>query len=246
MYLYSNISANEPILSIFIGVSVTHTIRNDILYSTYDYWGANVTKLCAKWRKGIAEAAIENVHLLELADGPIHGSVVIDGIRILGTTLWTDMGNYNPMVSLKFDHESGNSGRSLWNDRNFIRAETNYMKFSSKHWLQAHRNALKNLALALDVGEEPVLLVTHHAPCLSSADSRANASDQLSQYLYASDLSNLILDHPRIRQVIHGHTHAVLDYFMGDVRVRCNPRGYAPRNVVVGFDSDGLDQLDED
>ncbi len=217
-----------------------------VILGNHDFWGANVTKLTTKWRNGIAEAGLENVHLLELADGPSHGSIVIDGIRVLGSTLWTDMGNYNPLVSLKFDHENGGGGRSLWNDRNFIRAEINYIKFSSKHWLQAHRNALKNLALALEVGDEPVLLVTHHAPCLRSADSRANASDPLSQYLYASDLSNLILDHPRIRQVIHGHTHAALDYFMGDVRVRCNPRGYSPLNGVVGFDSDGTGQLDED
>jgi hypothetical protein len=43
---------------------------------------------------------------------------------------------------------------------------------------------------------------------------------------YASNLSEFILDHPRIKAWTHGHMHQQFDYMVGDTRVVCNPRGY--------------------
>lgn len=200
----------------------------------HDYWGANLNTLPKKWREGIREKGLTNVHLLEISDGIEHGVVVIDGIRILGATTWTSMNRGNPVVTSKFDLDQGFDGRSLWNDRNYIRADGNG-KFKSRHWMERHFLTIKNIRAALERGDEDVLLVTHHAPCMLSAPTKGN--DQMSSYLYGSDLSDLILDHPRIKQVIHGHTHTFHDYMMGDVRIRCNPRGYAPGGLVDEFDA---------
>lgn len=44
---------------------------------------------------------------------------------------------------------------------------------------------------------------------------------------YFSQLDDFILDNPRIKLWIHGHTHTKFDYMVGDyTRVVCNPRGY--------------------
>lgn len=200
----------------------------------HDYWTENLHTLSEKWRTNISQQGLKNVHLLELADGVEHGSIVIDGVRILGATLWTDMHNHDPMVSSKFDLELGFDGKPLFNDRNYIRVTGGYRPFNARHWLDRHILTRRNLLAALQIGTEPVLLITHHAPCMISAPPQG--SDVLSTYLYGSDLSNLILDHPRIKTAIHGHTHVYYDYMMGDVRVRCNPRGYAPGSIVREFD----------
>lgn len=206
----------------------------------HDYWGASVDTLTSKWRKKLKELQLTNVTVLEIADGVEHGTLVIDGVRILGGTLWTNMDRTAPSVVTKFDCEKGFDGRALWNDQNFIRAG-HYSKFTASHWLRRHRASMQNLRAAVLVGEEPILLLTHHAPCMVSAALRE--SDPLSRFLYASDLSDFILDHPRIQTAIHGHVHAAQSYLMGDVRIQCNPRGYAPTALVADFDGQGFGEL---
>lgn len=217
-----------------------------VVFGNHDFWDGNVDTLSHKWRAMLRERALCNVHVLELADGVEHGRLVIDGVTILGTTLWTDMNRGSPLVQTKFDFELGFDGRPLWNDKNYIRAGA-YHHFTASHWLRRHHLSVLNFKRALKAheasseAETPVLAVFHHAPCMLSTQKRS--SDPLSCFLYGSDLSDLILDHPSVQQVLHGHTHDVFDYPMGDVRIRCNPRGYAPGALVNGFDPVALNEI---
>ena len=206
----------------------------------HDYWGASVDTLPAKWRAKIQELQLANVTLLEIADGVEHGTLVIDGIRLIGGTLWTNLDRGSPLVVTKYNFEKGFDGRALWNDQNYIRAG-HYSKFTASHWLRRHHASMANLREAILLGDEPVLFLGHHAQCMLSAAHRDN--DPLSRFLYASDLSDFILDHPRIKTVIHGHTHEAMTYLMGDVPVQCNPRGYAPESLVKGFNLGGAGEL---
>lgn len=208
-----------------------------VVFGNHDYWTDNVTLLPGKWRRWLAAEGLDNVHVLELSESVELGSVVIAGVRILGGTLWTDMGRGNPRVMTKFDLEVGADGREMWNDRNYIRATEGYQRFDSSHWLGLHRRMAHHLRLALQKGSEPVLLVTHHAPSHLSARPWDVGLDG---YLYTSDLSDVLLDHPRIKMVLHGHTHMKHDYWLGDTRILCNPRGYAPAHLVDDFDEDAL------
>ena len=212
-----------------------------IVFGNHDYWGDSLPRLATKWKERISEVGLRNVHVLEAADGPEFASVVIDGVTVVGSTLWTDMDRGNSAVLHKFDFETGFDGRALWNDRNYIKA-AGYARFSAKHWLARHRHSLKGVKAAVSQANGPVLLVTHHAPCLTSAQDRME-SDLMAGHLYASDLSDYLMDTPSIRQVIHGHTHTKLDYEVGSTRVMCNPRGYAPSYFVSGFDADGAFEI---
>jgi hypothetical protein len=53
---------------------------------------------------------------------------------------------------------------------------------------------------------------------------------------YASDLDDLILDHPNIKYFSHGHTHSSFRYKIGECEVICNPRGYFPMEINPNFD----------
>ena len=73
--------------------------------------------------------------------------------------------------------------------------------------------------------DSKVVVVGHHAPSKLSTKP-AYERDVLMNGAYSSDLSEFILDHPRIKLWTHGHTHNDFDYMIGSTRIVCNPRGY--------------------
>jgi Icc-related predicted phosphoesterase len=69
------------------------------------------------------------------------------------------------------------------------------------------------------------VVVTHHAPSpLSIAEFYKN--DRLMNGAFHSDLTDFILDRPQIALWCHGHMHNNSNYWVGESRVVCNPRGY--------------------
>ena len=209
-----------------------------VVLGNHDYWGGGVYDLPGSWRKRIATQGLHNVHLLELADGVAQGRVVIDGVQFLGGTLWTSMNQGDPFVRDDFDRRLGGDGRYQWNDRNYIRGRGYSGKLASRDWLAMHARTVSAIRDVLDTHKEPAILVTHHAPCMKSVEYRS-ASD-FSQYLYGSELSNVLLDYPQLKLAIHGHTHMSQDYDMGDIRVVCNPRGYEDLDPNYAFNETGL------
>ena len=43
---------------------------------------------------------------------------------------------------------------------------------------------------------------------------------------YSSNLDDFIINNPKIKTWIHGHTHESFDYMIGSTQIVCNPRGY--------------------
>ena len=72
---------------------------------------------------------------------------------------------------------------------------------------------------------ETMVVVGHHAPSRASTHPRY-VHETLMNGGYSSELSEFILDRPRIKLWTHGHTHEDFDYTIGSCRVVCNPRGY--------------------
>ena len=74
-------------------------------------------------------------------------------------------------------------------------------------------------------------MITHHAPSKRSIPLEFQ-TDILSA-AYASSLDAFV-ESSGARLWIHGHLHQAQDYFIGNTRVICNPRGY-PDEIVTGF-----------
>jgi Icc-related predicted phosphoesterase len=72
---------------------------------------------------------------------------------------------------------------------------------------------------------QKVVVVGHHAPSKLSVKPRY-VDEFIMNGAYSSDLSEFILDNPKIKLWTHGHTHDVFDYMIGSTRIVCNPRGY--------------------
>lgn len=77
----------------------------------------------------------------------------------------------------------------------------------------------------ITAGSGKYIVVGHHCP---SNQSVANCyrHDTLMNGAFRSELDEFIMDRPQIKLFLHGHTHHPFDYFIGETRVVCNPRGY--------------------
>jgi Icc-related predicted phosphoesterase len=164
-----------------------------------------------------AAARFPNVHFLE------NDSVVIDGVRFVGATLWTDFRiEGSPELAMMvagdrmIDYRKISLQRSPW--KRFT-PETSYrMHQDSKNYIG------ETLAQPFD-GE--TVVATHHLPSKASVPDRFRGD--LLNAAYASDLTEII-EEGKPDLWVHGHTHDSCDYQIGDTRVLCNPRGYDDEN----------------
>ncbi|MBV1777358.1 metallophosphoesterase [Burkholderiaceae bacterium DAT-1] len=155
-----------------------------------------------------------NVHLLE------NESVIIDGVRFLGCTLWTD---YAFFGADKVQEAMELCAQSISDHFQIsTRRDIKKRKFSPEDALNLHITSRQWLKDSLSDGSTGrTVVVTHHAPSSGSVSDRFSA-DMLTSG-YASDLSDL-MGVPQLW--IHGHMHESFDYSMNGTRIICNPRGY--------------------
>jgi len=154
--------------------------------------------------------------------------VIINGVRFLGCTLWTDFqlfGNavqamlavgmaMNDYVNISFRDENG---------KRKLRPEDTLALHQLSHaWLQEELN--KPFA-------GPTVVITHHAPHPNSL--LPGSEEDILSAAYVSDLSDL-MGKPQLW--IHGHTHSSWDYEVDGTRVVCNPRGYYRYQPNMDFD----------
>lgn len=177
----------------------------------HEFYGHAIEPMRAKMRQA---AALNEIHFLE------NESVVIGGVRFLGTTLWTDYRLHsNRTQSQLMEHAQ----RGL-NDHQLIR--TGQYRFSAQDALGLHESARAWLEseLAQPFAGKTVV-VSHHGPHPLSVHPRY-AGDLLNA-AFVSDLCALL---PGIDLWLHGHVHDSFDYEVGRCRIVANPRGYLHKN----------------
>jgi DNA repair exonuclease SbcCD nuclease subunit len=144
-----------------------------------------------------------------------------DEYVLFGSTFWTDFNN-NDFVAVQAAKNGMNDFRmiSYENDNK----SGSLSPFDTTEFNLTARNSLK---MALEFySTKKFIVMTHHLPDMLSVDAKYG-NDPLN-YAYANTgLKQFILDNPRIKYWMHGHTHTSRDYIIGDCRVMCNPRGYA-------------------
>ncbi len=173
--------------------------------------------------------APDHIHVLN------DDQVIIDGVRFLGSILWTDFalfgepGRFFAMQQARQRMSDfsiiRNHGR-LFTPEDAVRLHT-----ASRDWLAA--------TLGEPFGGKSVV-VTHHAPSSHSVHPRY-ASDLLTP-AFAGNLESL-LEGDRVALWVHGHTHESFDYEVYGTRVVCNPRGYAPEALNPDFRPDWLIEI---
>jgi len=173
--------------------------------------------------------ALGNIHVLN------DDQVVIDGVRFLGSILWTDFalfGEADKFFAMQ-------TARQQMTDFSII--QNHGHRFTPEDAIRLHTASRDWLAAML---AEPfagkTVVITHHAPSSQSVHPRY-ARDLLTP-AFASNLENL-MDGDRAALWIHGHMHESFDYEVYDTRVVCNPRGYAPNALNPDFRSDWVVEI---
>ena len=160
----------------------------------------------------------ELLHFLE------NDELVIDGVRFLGCTLWTDYravgdpAEAMPVVMQRLnDHHLISNGERL-----FLPEDALALHRESRAWLAAR------LAQPFD---GKTVVVTHHAPSLLCKHPRFPMDEFGTAFL--SDLPELLA---QADLWCFGHTHANLDTQVGRCRLVSNQRGYEGE-AMWGFEA---------
>jgi predicted phosphodiesterase len=150
--------------------------------------------------------------------------VVQDGVRFLGSTLWTDFmllggGPQREAAMQAGQRYMRDFSRIRYKDATFSPEDSAALFDEHSRWLAA------KLAQPFD---GPTVVITHHAPSTRSIHPRFAGS--LLNACFISDLERL-MDGTRACLWVHGHTHDSFDYTINGTRVLCNPRGYVMQGV---------------
>jgi len=162
------------------------------------------------------------IHVLE------NDTAVIDGVRFVGTTLWTDFllfgdGPAHQLAvqgALDFLRDFSRIRRADGAPEPFTPADAMALFAGNARWLE------RTLAVPFP---GPTVVVTHHAPSPRSIHPRF--AESILNPCFVSNAERL-LDGDRVALWIHGHAHDSFDYVVNGTRVVCNPRGYAKHDAV--------------
>jgi predicted phosphodiesterase len=128
----------------------------------------------------------------------------VNGIKIAGATLWTDLSNHLDWVMYV----------TKLIDYRYIE------DINHEDMIETHRYHKKFLMTS---GAD--IIVSHHTPALRSIHPRYANNPYNSSF--SNDMEEEILAMKKPPKLwIHGHTHDDFDYMIGETRVICWPRGY--------------------
>jgi 3',5'-cyclic AMP phosphodiesterase CpdA len=178
------------------------------------------TKTTWEWQREHASRIAADHGIILLDDGVVE----IDGVRFIGSTLWTDFMLRPPYIM--FGDAVRSAGRM--NDYRLIKTGRgrSHDLFRPRDSIGAHKVARKFIETALGAPTEATetVVVTHHSPSgrsLTTPDSMRELD-----WCYASNLEFLMTGEQAPAMWIHGHIHANRDYLVGGTRILANPRGY--------------------
>lgn len=196
-----------------------HLSDFDVVYvaGNHEFYGRNLDEHIGAMRE---KAQGTNVRFL------YNESVVIQGVRFIGTTLWTDFNLFGrqPLDILAAQDGMTDYERIRIRDRVALTAE---------HILREHMVCRFYLTGELSKPfDGKTVVVGHHAP--SSLSVPSIYEDDPLTAAYASRLEDIMLDFSPVLWT-HGHTHDNFDYEIGDTRVVCNPRGYVGHELNPNF-----------
>ena len=208
---------------------------SDVLFvpGNHEYDGGDFDELDAELRNVALKLGIL---LLE------RSTVVLRGVRFVGTTLWSD---FDALAVLRPD---STVTEELKQRSKAFRAANYYLSkmLTTRHGRPFLAEQLREQALICQAWlhdvlathfDGPTVVITHFAPSLRSADPRYGLTPGTAGF--CNSLDNLL---PMADLWIHGHLHAPSDYAVlapnraaGLCRVICNPLGYAAKGEQERF-----------
>lgn len=183
-----------------------------MVLGNHEYWGCDgMGKRAVEIRSAVATGCRRG-YVLE------NDTVVLNGVRFIGCTLWTDIDNGKEIFAAK--HGMGDYHAIRENGEDIRPGHTIRMHEESRRFLEKELSEKFN---------GPTAVITHHAPSWASI-----APEYIGNPLnacFAANCDDIVLKYqPKVW--IHGHMHSTLRYQMGTTLVVCNPYGYQLGGMV--------------
>ncbi|MFT5504142.1 MAG: putative phosphodiesterase [Gammaproteobacteria bacterium] len=200
-----------------LGKPVLYVLGNHEFYG-HEYWGLKekILNLCQDTQVFCLDS----------------GEFILDDVRFLGTTLWT---NYKADIRVPQDLAMFYVDRFLTDHRRIIiKTDDSDGRFKPEHALAIHLKELRwletQLAQSIDA---KTVVISHHGPHAVCQHPDFPLNEMTAAF--HSDLGALI-ESSRIDSWVFGHTHANVDEVVFDTRIVSNQAGYPGENVS-GFDA---------
>ena len=141
------------------------------------------------------------------------------------------------MENLIYTDDGKNGGKYIKDERgnlvpNGVKFKEEPARWSPEDSVEDHN---KMMAYIDHVTRDPgnYVVVGHHCP---SEQSVADCyKGNLLNGAFRSRLDDFILARPQIKLWLHGHTHHNFNYWIGETRVVCNPRGYIEHEEIANW-----------
>jgi hypothetical protein len=183
-----------------------------LILGNHEFYGWEYNDLRRQWRN-LAASMKGNFYFLD------DTACVVDDVRILGTTLWTDFNGNDWFAKQK--------AKEYVKDYWVIKKENQYYEQVNFHPDDAVKaNMLARFFLKEELRKPwhgKTVVVTHHLPHPLCVHERFRG-DPLNP-AWTNNLDDIIAEND-IAVWCHGHTHDNVDVTVHDTRILCNPRGY--------------------
>lgn len=180
------------------------------LLGNHEFYGQHFERIIEETR---AQTEDTQIHFLD------NDELVIEGVRFLGGTLWTDFQVFGQARSIVVMMTC----QQMINDFKQITIGPEKRRLRPEDTVEMYEATVSFLKSKLmEPFDGKTVVITHHAPSLESVAERFK-HDILTPG-FASNLTHLM--GPEIDLWIHGHVHNSSDYVCNGTRVVCNPRGY--------------------
>lgn len=192
----------------------------------HEYYNGSLLRVPDKFREIIKD--LPNVILLD-DEVFIH-----DGVKFIGSTLWTDLDNLNPILIYTMKNEFNGL-----TDFKIIRTGTKSSPYMRKidemdifsRFLKSKDFIFEQLEMKDNLKH---IVITHHAPSYLSISPEFKGN--ILNGCYVSNLFDEVYDSDALFW-FHGHTHKSFDYDINETRIVCNPRGYVGMELNKEFDN---------
>jgi len=152
--------------------------------------------------------------------------IEIDGIRMIGTTLWSEISN----TKLDYYSKAINDYKLIQTDGKFLTPlDTNELNKNNISWLEKE----------IDSDTKPCIVLTHHAPLFNNPILNQFTSDPkytLKENNQAFHNNLLRLLKSPVKAWLYGHTHYSSRFILNDVIVATNQLGY-PTEKGIKFNA---------
>ena len=187
-----------------------------MVLGNHDYYDLELQHAAKAWRQALRGTRIQVLN---------RDVATVKGVRIAGCTLWTDFDRCSPLLML--DAKALNDYRHILNDGHLVTADDILAAhYRDMNWL---------IDLPEHSDDDPLIIVTHHAPSWQSTHPHKRNDPLGGAYVSALEW---VMAELKPALWLHGHVHAKQDYLSGPLsrptRVVSNPMGYCGEDVPHG------------